>query len=111
MKLKKFLEEEAQEEPKKKKTNKVKTVVVEEPMTSVDADQLSEKKVDNKNIFGFIAVKNNKNIFVKWDKENEFYVEYILELNSTKILSYSHKSLREYNAEKAMNYFDEIMEE
>lgn len=111
MKANKFFDDEIETEKHKHKKEKVKIRQFEEPMTSVDADQLSEKKVNNKNIFGFMTVKNNKNIFIKWDKENEFYVEYILEINSTKILFYSHKSLREYNAEKAMNYIDEIMED
>lgn len=74
-----------------------------------EAVKLIDKNVDNKNIFGYITRdEDDNNIYCKWNKENEVFVVYKNSDNKREVLQEKVKSFREYNGDKAAEYFDEI---
>ena len=90
------------------KVNKVvvrKNLLTKQQIESIAKD-LVLAKVDNSNIFGYIKQDRDKNrIYCKWNKKNEVFVEYTADND---ILLSKVKSFREYNGDKAVEYFDEI---
>ena len=75
------------------------------------ADKLSRKKIDNKNIFGYISItRENKTAYCKYNRATEDFVVYTLRNNEPYTITMYKKDWRQYNADKAIEYFDEIPE-
>ena len=75
------------------------------------ADKLSRDKIDNKNIFGYISItRDNKTAYCKYNKATEDFVVYTLRNNEPYTITMYKKDWRQYNADKAIEYFDEIPE-
>ena len=75
------------------------------------ADKLSRKRIDNQNIFGYISLtQKNKNAYCKYNKNTEDFVVYTRRNNEPYTITMYKKDWRQYNADKAIEYFDEILE-
>lgn len=73
------------------------------------ATSLLTKLVDNKNVFGYMTQdKSGNSLYCKWNKEKEVFVIYTFINGERKVISKKIKSFREYNGDKAAEYFDEI---
>lgn len=70
------------------------------------AKGLINKPVDHKNIFGYVSQENRLIVYNKYDKISNIFVSYIKDSN--KIIRSKLYSIREFNIEKAINYFSEI---
>ena len=92
---------------------KQKVILNDNRLTEVEVQQEANKLinsiVDNKTIFGYIKQdKDCNNLCCKWNKENEVFVSYKQKDNKCKVVQAKVKSFREYNGDKAAEYFDEI---
>ena len=73
------------------------------------ANQLQTSKIDNKNVFGYISeTREGKTAYCKYDKETGIFVVYTYRNNTSYTITCYIKSWREYNADKAIEYHDEI---
>lgn len=70
------------------------------------AKDLINKPVDYRNIFGYVSQENQLIVYNKYDKISNIFVSYIKDSN--KIVRSKLYSIREFNIEKAINYFSEI---
>ena len=70
------------------------------------AKDLINKPVDYRNIFGYVSQENQLIVYNKYDKIYNIFVSYIKDSN--KIVRSKFYSIREFNIEKAINYFSEI---
>ena len=75
-----------------------------------EAEKLARTPVDNKNIFGYIQKRDDLISYVKYNKDNEFFTVYTYKRNNTTpyTITFFRKSWRQYNGDKAFDYFDEI---
>ena len=75
------------------------------------ADKLSRKKIDNKTIFGYMSItRDNKTAQCKYNRATEDFVIYTIRNNEPYSITMYKKNWRQYNADKAIEYFDEIPE-
>ena len=112
MKFCKFIEEETKFSPKKSQKHSVDRYTRcqsnDLDVTISMATELASALVDNKNIFGFKCDINGSCGVFKWDKNNEYFVEYLYPPSEKSIVKYGKMSLREYNSNKSFMYLDEI---
>lgn len=85
---------------------KVKTPVTR-PQEEIEklCKELFNKKVDNKNIFGYV-IDSKENLALKFDKNQEIYI--VFSLDNAKIKRQGEKTWREYTSEKAFSYQGEL---
>lgn len=75
------------------------------------ADKLSRKSIDNKNIFGYVSLtKEGKTAFCKYDKNTQDFVVYTYKDSKPYTITMYKKDWRQFNSDKAIEYFDEISE-
>lgn len=75
------------------------------------ADDLQLSKIDNKNIFGYMSeTKEGKTAYCKYDKNTGVFVVYTYRRGTPYTITCYIKSWREYNGDKAIEYYDEIPE-
>lgn len=91
---------------KSSRTKKSKQVELSREEIENLAKGLINKPIDYKNIFGYISQENQLIIYNKYDKTSNIFVSYIKDSN--KIIRSKLCSIREFNIEKAINYFSEI---
>lgn len=72
------------------------------------ADLTQSKPVDNKNILGYISEKDGRLAYCKYDKSTGIFVVYYYKNNKPLTITCYIKSWRKYNADKAIEYYDEI---
>lgn len=96
------------DENKKQVVKTVENTLSREEINEI-ADKVVNLKVDNKTIFGYITQDaSGKPYFCKWDKDSEVFVKYFITNGKLTTVSRKTKSFREYNGDKAAEYFDEI---
>lgn len=75
------------------------------------ADELSRKKIDNKNIFGYVSMtRDGRTANCKYDKNAEEFVVYTNKNDTPYTITMYRKNWREYTGDKAIEYFGEISE-
>ena len=88
------------------KRQKEKTVSKEE--IERNANELISKPVDYKDILGFISEDSvGRKVYNKFDRLSNIYVRYIYDNKKPKIVTSKISSIRDFNGEKAVNYFSE----
>ena len=103
-------DEDVEYYPSKKQNHYVKKQINELTEQQIEniANDLVNKKVDHRKIFGYIAEKDDTQYFVKWDKESEVCIYYNVINNELKIIKSLVKSFRDFNGEKLDEYYDEL---
>lgn len=71
-------------------------------------DELITSSVDNKTIFGYASKPDKDIIYCKYNKNNQYFVMYMLKNGCKKVIKSYVKSWQQYTGDKAVNYFDEI---
>ena len=112
--MKKFLDDEEITKNKKKSKNnphyvKNSPVVIDISQKEENQKILQQTKIDYRNILGYIAKKNDKLIYVKYNKETGEYIEYSMNNSEPVIITYCIKTMKEYNGDKAIFYYDELL--
>ena len=75
------------------------------------ADILQKSKVDNKTIFGYQSLTLEVRIAnCKYNKDTEEFVVYTMRNGTPYTITFYKKDWREFNGDKAIEYFDEIVE-
>ena len=69
---------------------------------------LSNKKVDHKKIFGYVAKVDDNIVYCKYNKDTEEFVTYQKDNGIVSNLSMKTISWREYNSNKYIDYIGEI---
>ena len=72
------------------------------------ADKLQRTPIDNKKIFGYISKVDDKEAYVKWNKDTEDFVVYVYKKDKPYTISLYKKTYREYNSEMWDSYLGEI---
>ena len=75
------------------------------------ADILQKSKVDNKTIFGYQSLTREGRIAnCKYNRDTEEFVVYTLRNGTPYTITFYKKNWREFNGDKAIEYFGEIVE-
>ena len=75
------------------------------------ADILQKSKVDNKTIFGYQSLTREGRIAnCKYNRATEEFVVYTMRNGKPYTITFYKKDWREFNGDKAIEYFDEIVE-
>ena len=91
--------------PKKSSRQKANFVI---PIKDEEISTLLNRAVNHRNILGYQSLDTQNNILnIKYDKDSELYLVYDKEKT---ILQSCRKSWRDFNAEKVVNYYDELIE-
>ena len=91
--------------PKKSSRQKANFVI---PIKDEEISTLLNRAVNHRNILGYQSLDAQNNILnIKYDKDSELYLVYN---NEKTILQARRKSWRDFNAEKVVNYYDELVE-
>ena len=75
------------------------------------ADILSRSKIDNKKIFGYQSLtREGRTANCKYNKETEEFVVYRINNGVPETITMYRKSWRDFIGDKAIEYWDEIVE-
>ena len=75
------------------------------------ADILQKSKVDNKTIFGYQSLtREGRTANCKYNRDTEEFVVYTIRNGTPCTITFYKKDWREFNSDKAIEYFDEIVE-
>lgn len=72
------------------------------------ANQLQTTPVNYKNVLGYISDYNGRESYCKYDKDTGLFVVYYYKDNTPLTVTAYIKSPRKYEADKAVEYIDEI---
>ena len=73
------------------------------------ADKLQRTPVNNKDILGYMSqTRDNRTAYCKYDKNNELFVVYTYRKGVPYTITCYKKNWRDFNGDKAIEYFDEI---
>lgn len=73
------------------------------------AEDLQRAKIDNKTIFGYMSqTREGKIAYCKYDKNTGVFVVYTYRNDEPLTITCYTKTIREFNSDKAIEYFDEI---
>lgn len=104
-----FEEEFTSKQNRQSRNSKHTEIVLTEEEKEQIAKELSDKKIDNKIIFGYVCIDDLGNMFYcKYNKETEDFVRYCYDRGFHYLLR--KKSWREYTGDKAFDYVGEISE-
>lgn len=73
------------------------------------ADALQRTPVNNKNILGYMSLtEDGRTAYCKYDKDKELFVVYTYRKGTPFTITCYKKNWRDFNGDKAIEYFDEI---
>lgn len=74
------------------------------------AYNLSTSKIDNRIVFGYIALVDDEFVFCKYNKESCIFVIYKYNKDDVVIIKTCYKEWRSYTGDRGIEYIDEIPE-